>query len=83
MTTVSPTEMVSGAITCSASSGSPKTGSSQPDSGKASTSAKPATTDPMASTTIGTVMTDGASCGCTPSVHRGRPKKVMNISRVM
>ena len=52
-------------------------------SGKACTSRKPAPTEPTASTIIGTVITAGDSCGWTPSSHRGRPKKVMIISRVM
>jgi hypothetical protein len=32
---------------------------------------------------MGAVITDGDSCGWTPDSHRGRPKKVMSISRVM
>ena len=64
-------------------SGSPNTGSSQSASGNSETSRKPAATEPTASTIIGTVMTGGDSCGCTPSSQRGRPKKVISISRVM
>src|SRR3712207_4042170 len=79
--TTSPTS--AGATTCAASSGSPNTGSSQPESGKTDTSRAPAATEPTARTIIGAVITDGDSCGCTPSSHRGRPKKVMSISLVM
>src|SRR3712207_5472389 len=64
MTAVTTSPTSAGATTCSASSGSPKTGSSQPDSGKTETSSAPAPTEPTARTIIGTVITDGDSCGC-------------------
>ena len=43
----------------------------------------PATTEPTASRIIGTVMTGGASCGCTLSSQRFSPAKVMNMTRLM
>ena len=74
----------SGGIACAAASGSPNTGASQSASGASCTRTNPAATEPTASTTIGSVMTAGDSCGCTPpSSHRGLPKKVSSISRVM
>jgi hypothetical protein len=74
---------VAGAITCAASCGSPNTGAIHSLSGKTETSRTPENTDPTASRIIGSVMTDGDSCGWTPSSHRARPKNVMSIRRVM
>ena len=73
---------VSGAMTCSASSGSPNTGASQSGQREQRDQQEAEATEPTASTIIGTVMTDGGSSGA-PSSHRGAPKKVISISRVM
>ena len=43
----------------------------------------PAPAEPMASTTIGEVITGGASCGCTESSQRRSPVKVISTTRVM
>ena len=43
----------------------------------------PAPAEPMASTTIGEVITGGASCGCTVSSQRRSPVKVISTTLVM
>ena len=65
-----------------ASSCSPPTaGSSQPLIQLLSSS--PLTTEAAPSSSSGTVITSGDSCGCTPGCQRFLPKKVSSITRVM
>lgn len=60
------------------------TGSSHFTKASLTLNSPPAKTDPTASTTIGSVMTFGDSCGCTSSgFQRFSPKKVISITRVM
>ena len=59
------------------------TGSSQCSSVPPTASNAPAPTEPIASTTMGAVMTAGDSCGWVSGFQRRSPKKVSNITRVM
>ncbi len=61
----------------------PTDGSSQCCTPPPKMSRKPPTSDRAPSTSIGTVMTFGASCGWTSSSQRRLPKNVMTSARVM
>ena len=65
------------------SDGAPTTGSSQCCMALVGPSTRPSAPEPTASTISGTVITSGDSCGCTSSVQRRLPWKVMRNSRVM
>ena len=71
--------MTSGAMTgcSSAASSIPKTGLSQLVMMLVGPRIRPRNAEPTASTIIGMVMVSGDSCGCTSSVHRFLPRKVM------
>jgi hypothetical protein len=69
--------------TAGSSGTKPTTGPRKSASRSLRTSKAPNPIAPIASSTIGEVITGGTSCGWTPSSHRRSPVKVMNITRVM
>ena len=72
-----------GGILAWKAAGLPTTGARKSASRSVTIRNAPAPTEPMASTTIGAVITGGASCGCASAAHRRSPPKVMNMTRDM